>query len=231
MLKWIKMFEEILKIEDGPVEYELYHRGHIKMKEHRFPLSIKKAEFEFLTNLIRDNNLQRGFECATAFGISGTAIALGFKETGGVLVSMDAYIEEKCKDAGAYQNFEREVYNTAEGYKSVKHLIKHFNLENNFYPEIGWSPDDVESTIVKHFGDKKLDFVFLDAGHFPEQMIKDITAIKPFLGEKFVFVFHDIFPSSFSREVHELCISLFGKDVEIKVPYPDGENLGYIWNL
>jgi predicted O-methyltransferase YrrM len=225
------MFENIVSIQDGPVKYEVSGRGHLKMEGHDFPLSIKQEEFDFLTNLVKDNNLQRGFECATAFGISGLASALGFKATGGKLVTMDAYIEEKCKDAGAYKDFEREVYDKAIGYQSVKHLVKHFGLEENFYPEIGWSPTDVESTVKKHFGDKKLDFVFLDAGHFPEQMIKDITAIKPFLGDKFVFVFHDIYPWSFSDDVHKLCRELFNKDVEIKVPHPAGENLGYIWNL
>jgi len=225
------MFEEIIKIEDGPVKYEKSHHGHIKMTEHDYPLSIKQEEFDFLTNLIKDNNLQRGFECATAFGISGTASALGFKHTGGKLVTMDAYIEEKCKNPGAYKDFEREVYEKADGYKSVKHLIKHFNLENTLFPEIGWSPDDVEKTIKKHFGNEKIDFVFLDAGHFPEQMIKDIKAIHPFLADKFVFVFHDIYSWSFSQEVHDLCESLFGKKVEIKIKHPEGENLGYIWSL
>lgn len=225
------MFDEIVKIEDGPVGYEHSGRGHIKMRGHDFPLSIKQEEFDFLTKLVVDNNLQRGFECATAFGISGLASALGFKQTGGKLVTMDAYIEEKCRDAGAYKDFERQVYEQADGYKSVKHLIKHFELENTFFPEIGWSPDDVESVIEKHYKGEKLDFVFLDAGHFPEQMIKDISAIAPYLGKKFVFVFHDIYPWSFSEDVHKLCRDLFNKDVEIKVPHPAGENLGYIWNL
>jgi predicted O-methyltransferase YrrM len=225
------MFEQIIKIEDGPVKYELSGRGHVKMQGHEFPLSIKQEEFDFLTNLVKDNNLQRGFECATAFGISSLASALGFKETGGKLVTMDAYIEEKCRDAGMYKDFERQVYEQADGYKSVKHLVKHFGLENTLFPEIGWSPNDVEETITKHYGDKKLDFVFLDAGHFPDQMIKDISAIAPYLDKKFVFVFHDIYSWSFDEEVHKLCRDLFDKDVEIKVPHPQGENLGYIWNL
>ena len=225
------MFSEIVKISDGPVAYEQSGRGHVKMVGHEFPLSIKQEEFDFLTNLVKDNNLQRGFECATAFGISSLAAALGFKATGGKLVTMDAYIEEKCRDAGAYKDFEREVYEQADGYKSVKHLVKHFELETNLFPEIGWSPDDVESTITKHFGSEKLDYVFLDAGHFPEQMVKDIAAIAPFLDKKFVFVFHDIYPWSFDESVHKLVNDLFGKSVEIKVPHPQGENLGYIWNL
>jgi predicted O-methyltransferase YrrM len=225
------MFEEIIKIEDGPVKYELSGSNHIKMQGHEFPLSIKQEEFDFLTKLVVDNKLKRGFECATAFGISSLASALGFKQTGGKLVTMDAYIEEKCKNAGAYKNFERQVYEQADGYKSVKHLIKHFELEKTLFPEIGWSPDDVEETINKHFGNKKLDFVFLDAGHFPEQMIKDISAIAPYLDKKFVFVFHDIYSWSFNDDVHKLCMDLFGKNVEIKIPHPQGENLGYIWNL
>jgi hypothetical protein len=95
------------------------------------------------------------------------------------------------------------------------------------FAEIGWSPDDVDSIIGKHFN-QKLDFVFLDAGHFGDQMIKDIREIYKHLDEKFVFVFHDIYPWSCTQEVHNLCVELFGKDIEIKLPYPQGENMGII---
>ena len=71
-----------------------------------------------------EHNLQRGYECATAFGISSCAIGLGFKQTGGKIVTMDAYIEEKCQNPGAYKDFERTVYEQSDGYKSVKYLIE-----------------------------------------------------------------------------------------------------------
>jgi predicted O-methyltransferase YrrM len=170
------------------------------------------------------------FELATAFGISGSAIGTAMKKTGGKLVTMDAYIEEKCNNAGTYEKFERQVYEQSDGYKSVKYLIKKLDIENHMIGEIGWSPDDVDSIITRNFTEK-LDFVFLDAGHFGHQMIKDIESIKPHLADKFVFVFHDIYPWSCTNEVHDCVKKHFGKDIEIKLPYPQGENMGVIINL
>ena len=223
-------FDKIIELKDGPVQYEKTHTNNIKMIQHPYPYSIKKEEFDFLTNLIADNNLKNGFECATAFGVSSTAIGLGFKKTGGKCVTMDAYIEEKCEDPGKYRQFEREVYEKADGLKSVKYLIKEFGLENTLFPEIGWSPTDTESAIRKHIKEP-LDFVFIDAGHFPEQMIKDIDAIIPLLGEKYILAFHDVYSWSFSDEVHKHLFDKIGKRVEIKIPHPAGENLGIVWNL
>ena len=223
-------FDKIIALKDGPVQYEMTHTNNIKMVQHSYPYSIKLEEFEFLRNLIKDCNLQRGYECATAFGISSLAIGLGFKETDGKIVTMDAYIEEKCKDPGKYQDFAREVYEQADGFKSVNYLIDQFGLKDTMFPEIGWSPDDTETAVRKHFSEP-LDFVFIDAGHFPEQMIKDFDAFLPLLGEKYVLAFHDVYPWSYSDAVHQHIYDKIGKRVEIKVPHPAGENLGIIFNL
>lgn len=223
-------FQKILSLTDGPVQYEMTGTNNIKMKQHPYPYSIKEEEFNFLTNLIVEHNLQRGYECATAFGVSSLALGLGFKQTGGKIVTMDAYIEEKCKNPGAYEKFEAVVYEQADGFKSVKYLIEQFDLKDTLYPQIGWSPDDTETSVRKHIKEP-LDFVFIDAGHFPEQMIKDIDAFLPLLGEKYVLAFHDIYPWSFSQKVHDHLFNKIGKKVEIKVPHPSGENLGVVINL
>jgi predicted O-methyltransferase YrrM len=223
-------FEKIVSLTDGPVQYEMTSTGNIKMVQHPYPYSIKQEEFEFLTKLIADNNLKNGYECATAFGVSSLAIGLGFKQTGGKCVTMDAYIEEKCMNPGKYKDFEREVYEKADGFKSVNYLIEQFDLKDTLYPEIGWSPDDTETAVKKHITEP-LDFIFIDAGHFPEQMIKDIDAFLPLLGEKYILAFHDVYPWSYSEAVHEHLFNKIGKRVEIKVPHPQGENLGIVWNL
>ena len=223
-------WDKITDLKDGPVQYEMTNTNNIKMVQHPYPYSIKEAEFNYLTGLITEHNLQRGYECATAFGISSLAIGLGFKNTGGKCVTMDAYIEEKCKDPGAYEKFEREVYEQADGLKSVKYLIEKFGLQKHLYPEIGWSPTDTESAVRKHIKEP-LDFAFIDAGHFPEQMIKDIDAVLPLLGEKYILAFHDVYPWSFSDAVHEHLFNKIGKRVEIKVPHPAGENLGVVFNI
>lgn len=225
-------FADILLFDDGPVQYEMSGKGHIKMKQHEFPYSIKAPEFNYLTNIIKEHNLQRGYECATAFGVSTMACALGFKETGGKMVTMDAYIEEDTKHPDAYKDQgEKRTYADADGYKSVMYLRDKFGVQQNLECEVGWSPDDTEATVRKHFGDQKLDFVFLDAGHFPEQMIKDIDSIVPLLGEKYVFVFHDDYPWSFAPEVHAHLVAKLGKDCEIVVPHPQGENMSVIINV
>ena len=221
------MFDKILQLEGGPVSYEKVPKGNLRMKGHDVPLSIFQSEFDFIHNTVLENNLQRGFELATAFGISGLAAATAFKKTGGKLVTMDAYIEEKCGDAGTYRDFERTVYEKSDGYKSVKYLIEQFELQDTMIAEIGWSPDDVESIIIKNY-QEKLDFVFLDAGHFSEQIIKDIDAIKPFLAEKFIFIFHDVYPWSFDETAQQHVEKLFGKRVEIVLPFPEGENMGIL---
>lgn len=223
-------WDKITFLKDGPVQYEMTNTNNIKMVQHPYPFSIKEAEFNFLTDLITKHNLKRGYECATAFGISSLALGLGFKNTGGKCVTMDAYIEEKCKDPGAYETFAREVYEQADGFKSVKYLIEQFGLQENLFPEIGWSPDDTESAVRKHITEP-LDFVFIDAGHFPEQMIKDIDAFLPLLGEKYVLAFHDVYPWSYTEAVHEHLFKKIGKRVEIAVPHPAGENLGVVINL
>ena len=223
-------FNEILELKDGPVQYESVHHGNIKMVQHPYPYSIRQAEFVFLKNIIAYNNLQNGYECATAFGISSTAIGLGFKETGGKCVTMDAYIEEKSQNPGAYRDFEREVYEKSDGYKSVKYLIDKFGLQDHLFPEIGWSPDDTETCIRRHIS-KPLDFVFLDAGHFPEQVIKDIDAFFPLLGDRYVVAFHDVYSGIFDGSVHDHVKKLFGQEIDIQVPHPAGENLGIITKL
>jgi predicted O-methyltransferase YrrM len=231
MLKWTNdTFKDIIELKDGPVGYADNGRGNLKMVQHPYPYSIKQEEFNFLRNLIVDNNLQRGYECATAFGISSTALGLGFKETGGKIVTMDAYIEESKGNPGSYRDIQREVYDKADGYKSVKYLIEQFGLENTLFPEIGWSPDDTETCIRRHFSEP-LDFVFIDAGHFPEQMIKDIDAFLPLLGEKYVLAFHDVYDHSFSQAVHDHLFEKTGQKVNIELYYPRGENLGVVINL
>ena len=224
-------FNDILATTSGPVSYELTTHGHMKMIGHSFPYSIKNDEFVYLQQLIVEHKLMRGFECATAFGISSCAIASGFQRTGGKLVTLDAYIEEETKDPNVYRNVSSHTYNESAGYKSVMFLREHFNLTNNLYPEIGWSPNDVDTIIKKHFHGDLLDFVFLDAGHFSEQMIKDIDAFVPFLDSKFVLAFHDDYPWSFSPEVHQHLMKKIGKDCQIVVPHPRGENLSVVVNV
>lgn len=230
-------FFEIAKLKWGPIQYflnryrspedsEIIESYTLSMEGNQFPLSIRPTEFEFLKNLIIENDLKSGFELATAFGVSTTALGLGFKETGGKLLTMDAYVEER------EQFYQLEYLNTeinpeAKGFKSVNYLIEHFRLQNTVYPTIGWSPRDVIES-MKSFPNHSFDFVFLDGGHSPRQVILDINAIFPMLDKEFIFVFHDYFGNVYTDEVKEVINKLFGCEPEIILNQPLGDNLAII---
>jgi hypothetical protein len=228
---------EILRLEWGPVQYELglmnYEKSflnwYIKMRGIDFPRSIYITEFEYLKNLIITKQLKNGFECGTAFGVSAIALGLGFKETCGHLVTMDGYIEEKTGNCVDYRYEDNILQKNSYGFKSVNFLIEHFKLKKIVKPEIGLSPEDVGKCILKHTSDK-LDFVFIDAGHFPEQLIKDLYSVKPFLDDNYVIVLHDCFSDLITPEVERVIELLFGYPLEIVVTGTEGYNLGIIDN-
>ncbi len=232
-------FFEITELKWGPVQYWLNgYRSHydseiienycIAMRNHMFPLSVRYDEFEFLKNLIVKYNLKSGFELATAFGVSTTALGLGFKQTGGKLVTMDAYVEERVDGYG--QNYENTTTNfDADGFKSVNYLIEHFRLKDVVNPQIGWSPTDVKDVIDRH-SKKTFDFLFLDGGHSPEQVIRDLFAIRPFMEKEFVIVLHDYFDNVFTEEVKTVVHNLFGIEPIIELEQPFGDNMAVIYN-
>lgn len=55
---------------------------------------------------------------------------------------------------------------------------------------IGLSPDDVASVVAG----RKLEYVLIDGGHCGDQPLKDWLAVKPFLADSCVVVFHDCHP-------------------------------------
>jgi hypothetical protein len=161
--------------------------------------------------------------------VSTIALGLGFKKTKGHLVTMDAYIEESVGNCEDYRDLTKNICFDSIGYKSVNFLIEHFRLKKYVKAEIGWSPNDVVSCITKHTT-KKIDFVFIDAGHFPEQLIKDLKSIKPFLDDNYVIAIHDSFRYLITPEVEEIIQILFNIPLEIVVTGHDGYNLSIIDN-
>lgn len=125
-------YNDLVALE-GPVRYEHSGRGHLKMVNHTFPWSLTEPEFQYLYNLIIERKYTCGFEVATAFGISSLAAALAFKETGGRIVTMDAYIEEAMNDPMAYKSIDPSVYDDSDGFKSVKFLVEHFELQKPYF--------------------------------------------------------------------------------------------------
>jgi predicted O-methyltransferase YrrM len=221
---------EIIELKNGPVKYEWTNEASIKMVGHTYPYSLKEEEFFYLRDIIIKYNLKTGYELATAFGVSTTAIGLGFKQTGGKLVTMDAYVEEHCDSWLVYRDMPPQVYPDKDGYKSANHLIKHFGLEDHVITEVGWSPNNTEEVIKKHLTDK-IDFVFIDGGHFPDQVIKDVEVLIPMLADKYLIAFHDNYPQVFDHKVNDFLMRNFGKLPEIVVAPPTGYNLSIITNI
>lgn len=232
-------FFEIVDLKWGPIQYRLNgYRNRfndetienyaISMTNHNFPLSVRYDEFEFLKNLVVKYNLKSGFELATAFGVSTIALGTGFKQTNGKLLTMDAYVEER-QEVYTQEYADTSTNYDADGFKSVNYLIEHFRLKDVVNPQIGWSPDDVKSIVSNH-NRKTFDFVFLDGGHSPKQIINDLYAIRPFLEKEFVMVLHDYFENVFTDEVKNTIKFLFNIEPVIELEQPFGDNMAVIYN-
>ncbi|MBW4684349.1 MAG: class I SAM-dependent methyltransferase [Komarekiella atlantica HA4396-MV6] len=168
-----------------------------KLREKAFPYSCTDEEGLILNYVIAANQLKSGFEISTAFGFSSMYIGLALKQNGGQLVTMDCYVEE-WKESFVYNPEEMESSvecnrkNALEnilptGLRFAKESANKLGLSDVIRFEIGISPKDVP-TIV---GDRKLDFVFIDGGHFGEQPLLDFLAVYPYLSEKCAVFFHD----------------------------------------
>lgn len=179
------------KTKNTEFELSLFYKG-LNMKKHINPVSIAEPEFNFITKFIIDNNLKNGYEVATAFGISMLAAALGFKETGGKLVTMDAYIEEQFNDCAAYNEQHKKTYQNSDGFKTASFLVEEFGVKEIVTLTVGFSPTDTEKVIKNTFGSNKLDYAFIDALHTEDAVIQDIEAVIPFLNDKFVLFLHDV---------------------------------------
>ena len=186
-MNYTKLLE---RLKDSPIKLENSPPSQVstglKMVNHYHPWSITQDEFNHITKTIVDRNLKNGFEVATAFGISALAAGLGFKETGGKLVTLDAYIEEYYNNCGVYKDKHNECYQDADGWKSMQYIIEVFELQDVITPVVGWSPDD----ICKHV-EGYLDYAFIDGGHWTDQVLADTREVKKYLGDKASVFFHD----------------------------------------
>jgi predicted O-methyltransferase YrrM len=164
----------------------MYKDGH---RTH--PISISEEEFHFIRKVIETNNLTRGYEVATAFGISALAAGLGFKNTNGQLLTIDSYIEEQYEWAHGYKD-KKEVHHNSLGYQTAKYLHNYFGVGNIIHCNVGWSPDDV-SAIIDRSNLNNFDFIFIDGHHTDEGLRNDFSAIWPYVNkQRFICLFHDI---------------------------------------
>jgi len=205
--KWAKEAEAVLeKMERVQELLELAHKPRMigsinrswKLKTKKFPHSCTDEEGLMLYFTIVENDFKSGFEIATAFGYSTAYLGLAFQKTGGKCISLDCYIEEFKED---YLYNESELISASEkirseidigklpvGLDTAKSSAKRLGVENVIDFKVGLSPNDVPKVI----GERKIDFAFIDGGHFGDQPTKDFLAVLPYLSDKCAVLFHDI---------------------------------------
>lgn len=209
-------FEELANLtKDRDVKYVHYtpmFKGysHLGLSTSHHPWSIKQIEAQYINSFIKKHNLKAGFEVATGTGVSAFAAATAFRETGGKLITMDAYIEEHRSDSMAYAGESRQLYRESNGYKMISFLKETYDLPLEI--EVGWSPDDT-STVVEKYLDS-VDYVFIDALHTDEAVLKDLKAIEPYVNkDKYAIFLHDT--HAFSSAINEYLITTYGKPFEV----------------
>lgn len=177
--------------------FELEHawesKDSLKLNNHYNPISLGEHEAWIVYNNVTSNDLKAGIEIATAFGISAAVMGQALLQTGGKLVTIDAYIEENFNSCIAYNLNTPFVKKQEEcdGFKMANCLIEHLGLVGTVITEIGWSPDDVPSIITRNYSDTKLDFAFIDGGHTVDQIAADVNVLLPYLDDNCIVVFHD----------------------------------------
>ena len=183
-----------------------------KLPDRKFPYSLTFEEGMMMHYLVSANGLKQGYEIATAFGFSSFFIATAFEKTGGHLISADAYIEEEMED------FIYDLASTQEHVAKLRQLQKdeqhdqlprglQFAIEgaaalgvDSFVDyRIACSPEGVPELL----DDRRLDFAFIDGGHFGEQPVLDVQSVLPFLrSDRFLMMFHDTQCEAVAKAVH-----------------------------
>lgn len=164
----------------------------------KLPYSISEYEFNYMKDFIVEHNLKSGYELATGTCLSTVALGLGFKETGGKLISLDSYIEYETQTIPISKSFGPTDSKLFSQNQSLLDLYQLDNVEL----KIGWSPQDAE----KYLPDV-VDFVFLDCPKTIEDFIRDIGPVKSRLATRFAIFIHDVFaypPEAFNKHAVEI---------------------------
>jgi hypothetical protein len=104
-------------------------------------------------------------------------------------------------------------------------------MKNVIFPKIGWSPDDVEYLLKTEFCDletNKLDYVFIDGGHWYEAIERDLLAIEKYIDDNTIVLLHDVFNSIDLNKLDKLINSVFGVCYDIVLKYPNGFNMAKV---
>jgi predicted O-methyltransferase YrrM len=209
------------------IKYNIVHemcpqREHaLSMRKSHNPISIKEMEWEYLRDFCCRHQLSRGYELATGVGLSSIAAGLGMKEAGvkdARLVTMDAYIEENRPSSLDYATDAPQCYTDADGFKSVRQLIRYFELDKIVTPTVGWSPNDTVSCLSTAFdlSTETLDYVFIDGQHYLDCVIADLQAVLPYIQrERYAIFLHDTHAGTFEPTLSQWLTANWGKSYTV----------------
>ncbi len=146
---------------------------------------------------------------------------------------MDAYVEEKFNFCFGYKDLTSFDASDPDGLKSVQWLLNNFGMADVVRPKVGWSPDNVAQAIESEYGgEAKIDYAFIDAGHWDEAAILDVTSIRPFIDTTtpYAIFFHDL--PCFTEKLWAVTRALYGVEMRPIGPLPGGTwEMGIISNL
>lgn len=164
-----------------------------RLPERECPISLTNEEGQFLHAAIRANGLKSGYEVATGFGMSSFWAGLAFRETGGRLVSLDCYVEERKNDwnyAPEEAKASASLRDRPRGLAFAEAGAAQLGLSEVVSYKIGFSPEAVGRVLAG----RTVDFVFLDGLHYRGQPLRDWEALLPFLASRCLVAFHDNLP-------------------------------------
>ena len=216
-------FQELLENinKESPVKLTIDPKNdlHLGICLEKFPLpvSINEPEFNYMKDFIIKHNLKTGIELATGTGISTLSIGLGMKETGGSLMSMDAYLEEKTQQQ-PMNTKNQNSYLDSNCYKIANYMKELYNLNETVSLKVGLSPHDLIKEIENI--NQKVDFVFLDCPKNDQDYERDIKAVYPYLSEKFAIFVHDT--HCYKGKADQINFQLFGKTFTKLYKYYEG---------
>lgn len=232
--KFKELIDEINSFSEHKIRFGgvVEHNG-ICLVNKVLPVSINEHEFNYMHDFIIEHKLKCGYELATGTGISTLCSAIALKKNGGVLISMDNYIEEHIQEQQVRYGVNDIVLNS-DLYNLVKNLLEHYSL-NNVELIIGNSPVDSKNIFEKN--NYKFDYVFLDCPKCDDDFKRDIFSIKNNLNSEYAIFVHDT--HTFTEKSFKLVEDVFGIKMNlINEYYKNSENyskrfypLGLITNI
>ncbi len=182
----LRPLQDALELVTGGDALDDLDRGRVLPGRPR-PRSCTDEEGLALHHTICAAGLRSGLEIGTGFGYATAYAGLAMRRTGGVLVSMDCYVEERDpspeEDPDA---FARAVAEVAAGIERGEHppglafadeQLGALGLEDVVTLSLGVSPQSVPDAL----GGRTVDFALVDGGRGDDQPQRDLDAVLAFL--------------------------------------------------